>query len=236
MSVGVGDPLAFQAWPATPAGARWGGLEERRVGAGAGGDGHVMTKPGEHPGAVGGVGDQVDPPVGEPLGDEIDQVTGQIGFGALTSLDRQAGQHRQRHRPRTERQRHHDRGDHPVVPEPQLELPSRGAVVEPADPVHLLPAAAEQSVIDHDRDRCARRQQVSDDQLSHPQPELVGAPPGRGEEPVRPGVVPHPGQTRPAQHAAHRPSDRLGHQPAHQRGERLEGRRGETRPEHVQHA
>ena len=79
MSAGVGDPVALESGPASFAGARWGGLEERRVGSGAGGDGHVMTKPGEHPGAVGRVGDEVDPPVGKPLGERIDQVTGQIG-------------------------------------------------------------------------------------------------------------------------------------------------------------
>ncbi len=90
------DPVALEPGPATLAGARWGGFVERRVGSGAGGDGHVIAEPGERTGAVGGVGDQADPPIGKPLGDEIHQVTGQVGFGAVTALDRQAGQHPRR--------------------------------------------------------------------------------------------------------------------------------------------
>jgi hypothetical protein len=156
----------------------------------------------------------MDPAVTEPFGEGVHQVTGQVRLGAGT-LDRQGGQHRQRYRPRHERQCHDDRYDHPVVAEPQLHLTRRGTVVEPASTVHLLPATAKQGVIDHQGDPLPGPQQMSDDQLRHHQPDLPRTPPRRGEKPMRPAVVPHSGQTRSGEHAAHRPSDRLGHQPDH---------------------
>jgi len=80
----------------------------------------------------------------------------------------------------------------PVVPVSQLDLSGRGAVMEPPGPVHLLAPPTEQRIVDRDRDRCPGRQQVSHHQPGQHQSHLPWAPPGRGEEPVRPAVLPHP--------------------------------------------
>jgi len=64
-------------------------------------------------------------------------------------------------------------------------------------PVHLLPPPTEQRVIDHDRDRRPLGKQMSHHQPGQHQPHLPRTPPRRGEEPVRPAVMPAPGPDPP---------------------------------------
>ena len=68
------------------------------------------------------------------------------------------------------------------------------------------------------------------------QAQVIGAPAGAGEEPVRPVVRPGPRQARPGQHPAHRPLPGLREEPAGQAAEGAERRGGEQRPEHGQQA
>src|SRR4051812_31866739 len=105
----------------------------------------------------------------------------------------------------------------------------------PGDTEHFLAGAFEQGVVDSDGDRRSRRQQPIHDQVDQHQPYRVGAPAGRGEEPMRPRVMPDPFQASTEQHPAHRAPPGLGDQPHHQTAERGEGWDGETGPEDHQH-
>src|SRR3954467_5046380 len=105
----------------------------------------------------------------------------------------------------------------------------------PGDTAHFFSGAFEQGVVDSDGDRRSRRQQPIHDQVDQHQPYRVGAPAGRGEEPMRPRVMPDPFQASTEQHPAHRAPPGLGDQPHHQTAERGEGWDGETGPEDHQH-
>ena len=151
--------------------------------------------------------------------------------GGLDVLVHQSGQYRQRHRAGAERQRHDDGADDPVVAQPDLMRALGRAVVEPADGVHLRPGPVKQRVVDRRQHRLAGRDQQRHDQPREGQAEILAAPAGMGEEPVRPVMPPHGGQPRPGQHAAHRAPSGLGEEPAGQRAEGAERRSGEQRPE-----
>ena len=103
--------------------------------------------------------------------------------------------------------------------------------MEPRRGPDLLPPPAEQGVIDGDVDRRPRRDQQRDHQQGRGQPQVVGVPPGAGEEPVRPVVRPQPRQPGPGQHPADRPLPRLGKETAGQAAERAERRGREQRRE-----
>ena len=83
----------------------------------------------------------------------------------------------------------------------------------PGHAEHLLTRASEQGVIDRDGDRRTGGQQPGNDQVSQGQPDLVGAPAGGGEEPVRPTVMPEAFQPGAQQHPADGSAAGLGDQP-----------------------
>jgi hypothetical protein len=104
----------------------------------------------------------------------------------------------------------------------------RRAVVVPGGAEHLLPRSLEERVIDHHRDRRVRRQQIRQHHIGQRQPDRIGTPPGRGEEPVRATVVPQTFQPGAQQHPAHRSPPCLRDQPDHQASEGAVTRSGET--------
>nr|WP_249218095.1 hypothetical protein [Nocardia seriolae] len=163
----------------------------------------------------------------------VEHFAGEVGFGRA-AFDEQGRGHRQRDRPRSERQSDHDRQNDPVVAEPELGPPCRGAVVEPARGVDAFAAAPAQRVIDRDRDRGSRRKKLGHNQFRDNQAELGRIPASGGEEPVRTGVVPHPCQAGAGEHPAHGAGRGLGEQARHQHGEGSESRCGETLPQREQ--
>jgi site-specific DNA recombinase len=229
-----GQPIALDPWPAPLAGARAGQLIQRGVLAQPGGPGHLPRQAGQILPGVSGISDHVDVAAGQRAGQRGSHLPGQRQprrRGGLEVLVHQPGQHRQRHRPCQERQPHHDRGDHPVVAQAHLAGAVGGAVMEPADRVHLLTGALEQRVIDRHGHRPAVRHQQRHHQLRHRQAERLGAPAGMREEPVRPVMPPHGGQPRPCQHPAHRPPPGLGQEPGGHGTESAERRDREQRLE-----
>jgi len=111
---------------------------------------------------VSGIGHHVDLPAGQGTGQRGGHLPGQHqpgGGRGLQVLVHQPGQDRQRNRPGAERHRDDDRGDHPVVAQPHLAAALGGAVVEPADRVHLRTGALEQGVVDGHQHRLAGRHQ-----------------------------------------------------------------------------
>lgn len=79
--------------------------------------------------------------------------------------------------------------------------------------------------------RRARRDQQRYHQPRSGQAEVVGVPPGAGEEAVRPVVRPQPRQARARQHPADGAPTGLGEETAGQRAERAERRCREQRRE-----
>jgi len=134
-----------------------------------------VAEPAERAAAVGGIGHDMNLAAGEVFGEQIDQLPRQVRFRRAT-LDRQGGQHRQRHRPGQKRQRDHDGHDHPVVAEPEFDLPGGRTVMKPARGVDLATPAAKQRVIHRHRDHRTRDQQMTHDHLGQQQSHLPGAP------------------------------------------------------------
>jgi hypothetical protein len=171
-------------------------------------------------------------------GDRLDQLAGDDGLGR-TAPAPQPGQHRQRNRPAQKRQRDDDRGDHESVATGQFCVAFghfRGAVVGPVRGINPTAATSEQSVVNGNQQRRAEWHEMAHHEPQHREPDHVGVPAGIGKEPVRPAVVPHPGQPGTGQHPTHRPARGRGDQPSQQRDERSERRGGEARPERLQHA
>ena len=151
---------------------------------------------------VGAVGDHVNEPVGASGGDQLDQITGQRGFGrcAWAPQPRQRGQ---RHRSVEEQQRDDDRGDDEGVAPGEFvlalgDLPR--PVIRPARGMNFPASAAEQCVVDGDLDRGVEWQQPAHDQLQQGQAELIRAPAGGGEKPMRPAVMPDRAHTGGGEH------------------------------------
>ena len=84
-----------------------------------------------------------------------------------------------------------------------------GADDAKAQDKHVPPPPPEQGVIDHGLDHLAVRDQPRHDQKGHRQPQVIGFPPGAGEEGVRTVMRPQAGKPRPGQHPAHRALPRL---------------------------
>ncbi len=137
----------------------------------------------------------MDGPAGQGGGEPGDGLGGEAepGGGGGVLAD-EAGQHRQAHRPVEHGQGHHDADDNPVVAVPDLVGAFRGTVVEPAGRPHLLPRPVEQGVVDGDEHRGVVDDQQAHDEAGQCQADLVRAPAGGREEPVRPVVRPHLGQ------------------------------------------
>ncbi len=225
-----GEPVAFLPGPPAPAGAGRRQPMQRRVLAQPGGPGDAGQELLQLAAGVGRVSDHVDVAAGQRAGDGSGHAAGQPqpGRGA-GALDDQLGQHRDGHRPAEGRQPHDHGRDHPIVAVPRFRGPRRGAVVEPRCRPHLLAAPLEQGVVDRHDDRLACGDQQRHHQPGDGQAQLVRAPPGAGEEPVRPVMAPQPGKARPGQHAAHRPLPGLREETAGQAAERAERRGGEQR-------
>ena len=98
----------------------------------------------------------------------------------------------------------------------------------------FLPGPFEQSVVDRDRERGARREESGDDQIGQDQSERVTGPAGVGEQSVRAAVMPHLIQAATGEHSTHRSAARLSDQADNQPDEGLECRGGKARPEHGQ--
>jgi hypothetical protein len=126
------------------------------------------------------------------IGDVLDQLPTEGGLGRPAAAP-QPGQHRQRDRPVQERQVYHDRGDHEGVAAGRLAAVGGSLVTRrrPSARRALCARTAEHCVVDRDHHRGPGRNQPADDEAEHHRRHLVGAPPGGGEEPVRPAVMPH---------------------------------------------
>jgi hypothetical protein len=106
--------------------------------------------------------------------------------------------------------------------------------VEPRGRPDLLPPPLEEGVVHGRLDRLAVRDQQRHHQPGDVQAQLVRAPPGPGEEIVRPVMRPQPGKACPGQRPAHRALSRLCEEPAGQAAERAQRRSREQRREHGQ--
>jgi hypothetical protein len=179
-------------------------------GAAVAGDGHRRARHGR-----GQVGGGCQSGGRRPGGDHLDHFPGQHRFGRPVTAP-QPDQHRQRDGPVQERQGDHDRGDDEGVAAGEF-LVALGhlqrAVVAPVRRIDAAAAAAEQGAVNGDHQRCADWNQVADDQPQHGAAHGVRVPARGGEEPVRPAVMPHPGQPCAGQHAARRSARRLGDHP-----------------------
>jgi hypothetical protein len=88
---------------------------------------------------------------------------------------------------------------------------------------HLPPPPFRQRVIDRDNERLIGREQPIHDHLRDPEPELIHAPAGVAEEPVRARVMPDRREPAADQHPRHAPQSGLGDLTDHQRPERAKG-------------
>jgi len=163
-------------------------------------------------------------PVGKFLGQQHDQLAGQLhgGRGALAGPEPQ--QHRQGYRMAAERQLDNDAEHDPPVATAQRVRVLRGAVMRPEHGVHLATPAGKQGVVDDDLDRRALGQQPRHDQPRQGEPEPIGVPAMRREESaarVERHDRRHPGRR---EHPDHGPAGGLRHQPAGQQHEHREGR------------
>jgi hypothetical protein len=181
---------------------------------------------------VGGVGHQVDGPLGKRAGQQPDQGAGQLDRGGGLAAP-QPKQHRQAGRPAAKRQRDDDPDDHPVVPAGS-HLPGLGGVVGPERAVDACAAAAKQAVVDGQVQVGPRRHQGRDDQPGHRQAQLVGRPGVGGEEPVGPVVADHGLHPGTGQHAGDGAQPGLGDRPDRQQAEHLKRPQPETGSEPLQ--
>jgi hypothetical protein len=152
----------------------------------------------------------------------LDQLASEHGLRG-SGLAPQACQHRQCDRSVQERQGDHDRGDHEGIAAGEFLVALddfQRPVIGPMRGMDSAAGAAEQGVVNDNHRRCVDRHQIADDQPQHGQPDRIGLPAGGGEEPVRPAVMPHPGQPGAGQHAAHGSARRLGEHPGQQGHER----------------
>jgi hypothetical protein len=182
---------------------------------------------------VGGVGHQVDGPVGKRAGQQPDQGAGQLDRGGAALATPQPKQHRQAGRPAAKRQGYDDPDDHPTVPAGG-HLPGLGRVVGPERAVDVGTAAAKQAVVDGQVQVGPRRHQGRDDQPGHRQAQLVGRPGVGGEEPVCPVVADHGLHPGTGQHAGDGAQPGLGDHPDHQQAEHLERPQPEPGSERLQ--
>jgi hypothetical protein len=227
-----GSRFPFHSGPAWPPGPRRGQGVQGRVLAQPGRPGHGGGQGLQLPAGVGRVGHDADGAAGQRRGQPLRHPAGQPQAGpGIRVLDHQLRDHRHRDRPAHHGQPHDDGEDHPVVPVARLRRPGRGPVVEPRGGPDLLPPPAEQRVIDRHLDRFPFRDQQRHHQQGGGQPQVVSAPPGAGEEPVRPVVRPQARKVRAREHPAHRPLPRLREEPAGQAAERTKRRGREQRRE-----
>jgi hypothetical protein len=118
-----------------------------------------------------------------------------LAGGALAAP--QPEQHRQCRRRGAERQPHHDRRDHPGVPERDLLPALRGTVIGPPGLEHLAPPALKERPVARHHHRLPLAGQVLHDQLGHRQAQVTDVPDRAGEEPARPPPLPgHPAGRR----------------------------------------
>jgi hypothetical protein len=185
---------------------------------------------------VGRIGGDADPAARQFRREPGDHAAGQPQpGGGRGALDHQLRHHRHRYGTADHGQPDPDRQDHPVVPEACLRWSLRAPVMKPRCCPHALAPSPEQGVVDDDLHGIPVRHEQGDDQLRGAYPQVIGVPPGTGEEIVRPVVRPQPRQARPRQHAAHRPLPGLREETAGQGSEGTERRGGEQRRERGQH-
>jgi len=187
---------------------------------------------------IGGIGHDMDDPAGEGQGEQADQRGGHLYLAGSLPLAGQVQprQHRQAHLPAAERQPGQDPGGDEAVAVAELAHGRGAAVVLPAGPVHLAPAAAEHRVIDGHAQISAGRHRQQHRQLRDRQAELVKVPAGAGEEVMRPVMRPGMLQAAAQQHAHHGAAAHPPGHPGDQAAERGKARRGEARPQLVQQA
>jgi hypothetical protein len=116
----------------------------------------------------------------------------------------------------------------------RMRLASPRTLLLPGRSEDFLPGAFEQSVVDGDGERGARREESGDDQIGQCQSERVTRPAGVGEQSMRAAVMPHLIQPGAGQHSTHRSAAGLSDQADNQPDEGLECRGGKARPEHGQ--
>lgn len=153
---GGADPVALGAGASPLAGGerRW--LVEHGVALDAGGPGDPGRQVLQGVAVVGGVGHQVDGPVGKRPRQQPDQGAGQLNRGGGALAAPQPKQHWQAGRPAAKRQRDHDPDEDPSVAAGG-HVSGLGGVVGPKRMMDLLAASAEQAVVDGDVQRRARR-------------------------------------------------------------------------------
>ena len=227
--------VSLLSGPSFLPGARWREIMEGGVGAQPGRPGHAVRKLPELLPGVGGIGGDVDLAAGQFRGQAGDHAAGQPQpRGRVRALDHQLRHDRDGYGPGDHGQPHPDGKHDPVVPVTRLRRPLRGAVMKPRRCPHSLSPPPEQGVVDEHLHRIPARHQQRDHQPRGGDAQVIGVPPGAGEEAVRPVVRPGPRQARPGQHAAYRPLPGLREETAGQPRERAERRRGEQRGEHGQ--
>jgi hypothetical protein len=134
-----------------------------------------------------------------------------------------------------ERQVDDDPGDHPPVAPADLGRSLRRPVVSPERVVHPPAPAAEQGVIDDDRDRLVVGEQPGHDQPRQRQAEPVSVPDRGGEEPARGVERHHRAHPGAGEHAHHRPARGARHQASGQdREEPVRRGAGEDRTQRLQ--
>jgi TnpA family transposase len=175
----------------------------------------------------GGVPGAVHLPAGERPRQLFHHLRGQLRLGGGALAAPQPEQHRQRDRRRAQPQPHHQRENHPGVPEGDLLPALGGAVIGPPRLEHALAPPAEEGAVHRHRQRLILAEQVLHSQPRHCQPQLADIP-GRGrEEPACP--PPLAADPRRGGHPGHRAP--VGQdQPARQRHEQLPRRAPREHP------
>jgi hypothetical protein len=131
-------------------------MVEHGVTLDAGGPGDPLGQVLQRFAVVGGVGHQVDGPVGKRPRQQPDQGAGQLDRGGGALAAPQPKQHRQAGRTAAKRQRDHDPDEDPAVAAGGHVSGLRG-VMGPKRAVDLGAASAEQAVVHGDVQRRARR-------------------------------------------------------------------------------